>query len=386
MPAIPGDLAHCDNSLTGSKADPALSQPRLGFVSSRAMNVTDSGVWTEPGTGRMLDLLRRAFPNTTIALSDHGPNPLFFNTYRTSFSECDVIRLPKMVSLPKGLLRRRKCAEVLRMVEERSDILMVQLPFDSPFALIRQRRPTLYHICADLRSVARSSRFRGPMRIAAGVAASLIDRLYTRLLNSDQARVFANGEELYKKYGTPKGRWFVSAVISNKEIASVKRNRPQNAPFRVLYVGYLRKWKGIDILLEAFRTLLKRVPLAELHIIGQPDPGEQATATELQAQAQDLIDRSLVRFLDHVPFGPALFQCFADADVLALPSRGVEGTPRVLVEARAFGCPVIATDVGGVRSSVTDRVDGLIIPPGDLEALETALLELATIKHASQSH
>jgi glycosyltransferase involved in cell wall biosynthesis len=54
----------------------------------------------------------------------------------------------------------------------------------------------------------------------------------------------------------------------------------------------------------------------------------------------------------------------------------VEGTPRVLIEARAFGCPVIATDVGGTRSTIDDGVDGLIIPPNDIEACKSALLRI----------
>ena len=140
---------------------------RLGFISSRAMNVTPSGIWMEPGTGRLVDALRQTFPDATIAMSDHGPIQSFFNTYLTSCTVKDVIALPKMVSLPNGLLQRHGCKESLRNILERADILMVQLPFDSPFALLGLDRPTLYHLCADLSSVARSSRFRGPARLAA---------------------------------------------------------------------------------------------------------------------------------------------------------------------------------------------------------------------------
>ncbi len=60
-----------------------------------------------------------------------------------------------------------------------------------------------------------------------------------------------------------------------------------------------------------------------------------------------------------------------------LPSLS-EGTPRVLVEARAFGCPVVATRVGGIPTSVTDEVDGLLVPPSDPDALTHAMSRLMT--------
>lgn len=349
---------------------------RLGFVSSRGMNITPKGIWMEPGTGRLVDELHRTFPKMTIAFSDHGIEPTFFNTYRTGFDSSNTVPLPRIVSLANGLTQWGACRQVLRAVEQRSDILLVQLPFDSPFALMGIKRPTLYHACADLRSVARSSRFRGPLRLAAHLAARSIDGLYSRLINARSARLIANGEELFAKYGTPKGKWSVSSVISEQEISSVSRMRPEGAAFRVLYVGYLRRWKGLDILLDAFRELVKDIPDAELHIVGQADLREGEAADNLITQIRELGQSTAVKLLGHIPFGPDLFQCFADADVLALPSRGVEGTPRVLIEARAFSCPVVATDVGGVRSSITHEVDGLIVPPNHVDDLRRALLRL----------
>jgi glycosyltransferase involved in cell wall biosynthesis len=76
------------------------------------------------------------------------------------------------------------------------------------------------------------------------------------------------------------------------------------------------------------------------------------------------------------PFGPELFGVFAESDVLVLTSRS-EGTPRVLVEARAMGCPVIASRVGGVPDSVTEGVDGLLFPSGRADCLAESLLRLA---------
>src|SRR5579875_2149783 len=64
------------------------------------------------------------------------------------------------------------------------------------------------------------------------------------------------------------------------------------------------------------------------------------------------------------------------ADVLCAPSLGGESFGMVLTEAFAAGTPVIASDIAGYRDVVRDGVDGLLIPPGDAQALAIALRDL----------
>src|SRR5262249_4508859 len=135
--------------------------------------------------------------------------------------------------------------------------------------------------------------------------------------------------------------------------------------------------KGIDTLIRSFELLLPRIPDAELHIVGARDQAEHGVVAGLSAALATLEQRGNVKFLGHRNFGAELFRCFADADVLAVPSRS-EGTPRVLVEARAFGCVVVGSRVGGIPTSIDDEVDGLLVPPDDPAALATALERIAT--------
>jgi glycosyltransferase involved in cell wall biosynthesis len=63
---------------------------------------------------------------------------------------------------------------------------------------------------------------------------------------------------------------------------------------------------------------------------------------------------------------------YAAVDALVIPSRS-EGLPNVLLEALAEDLPVVATGVGGVSEVLQDPMAGLVVPPGDPEALADAM-------------
>ena len=70
------------------------------------------------------------------------------------------------------------------------------------------------------------------------------------------------------------------------------------------------------------------------------------------------------------------WEFFAGIDVFALPSLW-EGMPLVVLEAMAFGLPVVATDVGGVRDAIPDETFGAVVPPADPGALAAAIRRYA---------
>jgi glycosyltransferase involved in cell wall biosynthesis len=66
------------------------------------------------------------------------------------------------------------------------------------------------------------------------------------------------------------------------------------------------------------------------------------------------------------------------ADIGVVPSLAGEGMPRAMLEAAACGRPVIVSDIPGCRQFVRHGVEGLVVPPGDADALADALGQLAT--------
>jgi glycosyltransferase involved in cell wall biosynthesis len=348
---------------------------RLGVVAGRTAHFGDE-IWTAAGLGRLIDVWSKHFRRVTVALSG-APERITYHDMRLDLPREDCLPLPFLPSVGRGFHKVLSCRRVIREVERRSDVVLVQLPFAATLALLRPKRPRVYHICADIAGMARASNvYAGIRRVPAVLAGSTFDLVQNHLLHLPSARVVTNGEELWNLYNRPPGRAVVSTTILDREVLSVPRQRPPDAPFRILFVGYLRRAKGVDTLLEAYDQVLDQIPNAELVIVGPKSIVDQGMTGSLERELARFEQKGTVRCVGHVNFGPELFQQYADADVLALPSRS-EGTPRVLVEARAFGCPVISTRIGGIPTSVTHEHDGLLIEPDDPAALRDAILRVA---------
>jgi glycosyltransferase involved in cell wall biosynthesis len=133
----------------------------------------------------------------------------------------------------------------------------------------------------------------------------------------------------------------------------------------VLFFGLIRTYKGLDVLLEAFRS----VEGAELWIVGRPFGVDLAELTEAAARCRSTV-RFVPRFIDDSEIPPL----FRRADLVVLPHRDAEQSG-VLFTALAFGKPIVMSDVGGF-GEVAALGAGRLVPPGDAEALAAALTEL----------
>ena len=136
----------------------------------------------------------------------------------------------------------------------------------------------------------------------------------------------------------------------------------------VLFVGRLVPYKGLDVLLDAFRRVASDVD-ATLVIAG-----EGPLESRLKAQAQTLGVANRVVFAGRVP-DERLPELYAACDVFVLPSvTRQEAFGLVLVEALACGKPAVTTNFSGMPYVVGDA--GLKVPPGSVGQLHPALVKL----------
>lgn len=133
----------------------------------------------------------------------------------------------------------------------------------------------------------------------------------------------------------------------------------------VLFFGLLRPYKGLDLLLEAFRE----VSGAELWIVGRPF-GIDTAPLEAAARRCEGTVRLVPRFVADEEV-PAIFR---RADLVVLPHRDAEQSG-VLFTALAFGKAILMSDVGGFPEVAANGA-GRTFPSGDAEALASALAEL----------
>jgi glycosyltransferase involved in cell wall biosynthesis len=142
----------------------------------------------------------------------------------------------------------------------------------------------------------------------------------------------------------------------------------------ILFVAALTKWhryKGLDILLEAFR-LIRDMDI-KLLIVGG---GNLKSEYETYTKSVNLTDK--VVFVGEVS-DDLLPKYYSISDILVLPSKDrSEGFGLTILEANASGKPVIGSNIGGIPGILTDNVNGILVPPNNPTLLADAICRLST--------
>jgi glycosyltransferase involved in cell wall biosynthesis len=142
--------------------------------------------------------------------------------------------------------------------------------------------------------------------------------------------------------------------------------RPEDQPVRFLFLGSLQPHKGVGVVLEAFR----RTPQtrATLHIAG---------AGAMAGSCRDAADRDPRIHFHGFVTGPEKDRLLRSADVLLFPSLCWEVVGLVMLEAFAYGIPVIASRRGGIPEVVDEGRTGVLVEPGDAAALAVQIARWA---------
>lgn len=193
-----------------------------------------------------------------------------------------------------------------------------------------------------------------------------------RLLQRRYSKILVISDYLlgYYPQGSTVARWHLFVNTDRFQPDSemrqeVRKHWGELDSFVVLVVAYLRPEKGVDL---AIRALSKLPEDCVLWIVG--GGGEK---DRLQSLSQELGLGSRVLFLGNQT---DVSEFVKAADCLACPSTWAEALGLVNLEAMASGLPVVASQVGGIPEFIIDGENGILIPPGDIDALTDALRKL----------
>jgi len=156
------------------------------------------------------------------------------------------------------------------------------------------------------------------------------------------------------------------AALSTQMARALPVSLPEDRPL-LLFAGFVRPYKGLDILLEALPAVLKQ---QAVHLLVAGEFWQASDSYRQQIQEMGLADA--VTIIDDYLPNEVLAACLDRADVVVLPYR--HATQSGIIQL-AFGQrkPVITTDVGGLSETVENEKTGLIVPPEDPCALAAAI-------------
>ncbi len=190
-----------------------------------------------------------------------------------------------------------------------------------------------------------------------------------------------NGELLVNSFVTQKeavnilnirSSFVPTNTISEKEFTSFNIKNIRN-PLSLLFCGRIEIKKGIIEGISAVNILKKEGIDVQLDIVGPVE--DQKFIKEAKVMIDELNINDRVTFHGMIPYGYKLFSFYKNADIFVIPSY-TEGFPRVIWEAAANCCPVIATKVGGIPSLFKHREHGILIPPQNKYALADSIIKL----------
>jgi glycosyltransferase involved in cell wall biosynthesis len=138
-----------------------------------------------------------------------------------------------------------------------------------------------------------------------------------------------------------------------------------------LFFGYIREHKGLDVLLEAWPTVVDARPRARLLVAGDPVRLDAERRDRLEAWATRL---GAVHRLEYISFSDVT-PYFHAADVLALPYRHISQSG-ILFIALSLGVPVVATRVGALPELLGEDESALLVPTESPPALAEALIRV----------
>jgi glycosyltransferase involved in cell wall biosynthesis len=342
-------------------------------MSSRWGVLQEGKLSTHFSSGRVIDELARHFKKfyLSVALYANGAT----SDYVLQAENIELFPQPGWQKAVEGLRHPVGVLKSVKRLVDLSDVVFIRgflpyIPLVYLYAAIKNK-PLVHWVVTNPSALIQAARRNNKVTDRFSYIYSMIDsfclRFFQRMFN--HIYIAANGCELYRKFRNPRTFMVVSSTIRENEFFW-REDTCQGENIRVLFASFIRPEKGLTFLIEALAKL-KTSRNVVLAVVGDT----QSHPQEVGAVRRKIVDLGLedkVTWEGYASCGSGLFDQMRKSDIFVLPTLS-EGTPRVLIEARAFGLPIIASKVGGIPSSVTNGKDGILVPAKSPDDLATAI-------------
>ncbi len=145
----------------------------------------------------------------------------------------------------------------------------------------------------------------------------------------------------------------------------------QDSECVILFFGYIKPYKGLDVLIESCEALKNQGSRFKLMIAGPADNSFYEPGNIADQLRKAGLDANTIRDVGYIPM-ENISRYFHAADIVAMPYRSGSQSG-VLQLAYAYAKPVVVTDVGSITEVMEDQITGFVVPPEDADALANAL-------------
>ena len=149
---------------------------------------------------------------------------------------------------------------------------------------------------------------------------------------------------------------------------NVSRPEKKDLSLAIVYIGGISRQKGLHVLVEAVNQLPEEDFQLAIY-------GDESAFPDYAAQLKQQASHPGITFGGRLPHKD-LWSVLANQDVLVTPSLWYETASLIVQEAFASGVPVVASDIGALKERVDDGINGILVPPGDIDALRDTLRQL----------
>ncbi|MFA5367592.1 MAG: glycosyltransferase family 4 protein [Dehalococcoidia bacterium] len=285
---------------------------------------------------------------------------------RESLENKDIITIGRPVAIPSaGSIARITLSPTLSspvkavLEQEMFDIIHLHDPLYSMVTLTVLRHST----STNIGTFHAFQKTRIPYHLISPMFQRSFDRLHGRIAVSEPARLFISGYFPSEYRIIPNG---IDFKRFSTPLPPVEKLR--DGKLNILFVGRAEKRKGLNFLLEAYPLVKREIPQSRLVIAG-PETRQKYEPMARKMALEDVV------FTDYIP-NDELPSYYQTCDVFCAPATGGESFGIILLEAMAASRAIVASNIDGYASLISNGAEGLLVPPRDARALAGAIVTL----------